>query len=237
MIGGFIMNFNQTYQTSSDSFSKFLSRAYTYMFLGLMITAVVALFGYNFFSHMLVSFTGMMLLAIVQLGITVFFTSSLLTMSSATAKLCFVAYSVITGVTLSYIPHVYGGATLAIAVLMTAIVFASMAIIGHTTHMDLSTFRPYLYSGLLAIIITTILNAFFFRSYGLDAILNYAGILIFLALIAYDMQKLRRLYSSSVGDFEMHEKLAVYGAFELYLDFINLFLRILQILSRNRRNN
>ena len=134
------------------------------------------------------------------------------------------------------LPMVYDGPTLAIAFCSTAVVFACMAIIGHTTKMDLTKFAPYLFAGLIAILVTTLLNNLFFRSEGLYLGINYLGIIIFLGLIAYDMQNLRRIYLSGLNDYELSAKISIYGAFELYLDFINLFIRILSLMSRSNDN-
>lgn len=231
------MEFNRIYDERTYTFSDFLTSTFSYMVVGLLITAVTSLFGYQFFGHILTSFGGMMLIAIMQVGISVFFSSRLLNMEPSTARLCFLTYSFLTGVTLSYLPYVYGGGTLFVAVAMTTTVFIAMAVIGHTTHTDMTRIQPYLFAGLIALLITTVLNAFFFHSFGLDAMLNYAGIIIFLGLIAYDMQRLRQLYNSGMYEEELGKKLAIYGAFTLYLDFINVFLRVLQILAANRDND
>lgn len=228
------MEMDSLYETKEYSFNKFMTSTFGYMALGLIITSITCLFGFRLFLPIINTFTGVMFLFIAEIGIAVYFSHSLFKMSPGTALSCFLIYSFLTGVSLSYLPIFYGGETLFVAVAMTSVVFISMLVIGHTTHMDLSKFRPYLYGGLVALILTTVLNVFLFRSFGLDAILNYAGIVIFLGLIAYDMQNLRNLYAQGIADQNIGMKLAIYGAFELYLDFINLFIRVLQIVGSRR---
>ena len=110
-----------------------------------------------------------------------------------------------------------------------------MAVIGYTTNTDLSKFGSYFVVGLFAIIIATVINGLFIHSAGIDMFITYGAIIVFLGLVAYDMQKLRTFYASSIYDDEMSTKMALFGAFELYLDFINLFIYILRIFGR--RNN
>ena len=225
------MEMDSLYEVKEYSFNKFMTSTFGYMTLGLIITSITCLFGVELFYPIINTFSGVIFLFIAQIGIAIYFSHSLFKMSHGTALSCFMIYSFLTGVSLSYLPIVYGGGTLFIAVAMTSVVFISMLVIGHTTRMDLSKLRPYLYGGLTALILTTVLNVFLFRSFGLDAILNYAGIIIFLGLIAYDMQNLRNIYAQGQIGQNMGAKLAIYGAFELYLDFINLFIRVLEIVG------
>ena len=80
----------------------------------------------------------------------------------------------------------------------------------------------------------SILNIIFFKNQMIQWLVNYAGIILFLFLVAYDIQKLRNLYQFSFQDEETGEKMMIYGAFQLYLDFINLFLRLLELLGKRK---
>ena len=91
-----------------------------------------------------------------------------------------------------------------------------------------------IFPALIGLVLMSLLNVFFFRNDVIQWIINYAGIIIFLFLIAYDMQRLRDLYQQSFEDGELGEKLMIYGAFQLYLDFINLFIRLLEILGKKK---
>ena len=228
-------NNENVYEDNTDSFSRFLASTYLHLFLGLLQTGAVAYFGYGLLMSLYASFMGMFIVMALQLGLCFYFSSRLMTMSKTTAMFCFYMYSFITGVTLSYVPLLYDGASLALAVLITAAVFGSMAVIGYTTNTDLSKFGSYFVVGLFAIIIATVINGLFIHSAGIDMFITYGAIIVFLGLVAYDMQKLRTFYASSIYDDEMSTKKALFGAFELYLDFINLFIYILRIFGR--RNN
>jgi FtsH-binding integral membrane protein len=114
--------------------------------------------------------------------------------------------------------------------------FFCCAIIGHTTNVDLTKFSGLLIGGLIALVVATILSLFIpvLRD---SLIISYIGVLLFLVITAWDMQKIKQFYYGTQGGMgTLGGNLAVYGAFQLYLDFINLFLRILQILgSRSNR--
>ena len=112
--------------------------------------------------------------------------------------------------------------------LATAIVFGLFAFFGYTTNMDLTKIGNILFMGLLGIIIVSIINIFV-GSEPLDLLINIIGIVIFVGYIAYDIQKVKQL-----NDMIEEDKLAIYGALELYLDFINLFIRLIQIFGKNR---
>ena len=110
--------------------------------------------------------------------------------------------------------------------------FVSMALIWHTTKVDLSKFSGLIAPALISIIIATILNALIFKSNFFSWIITYTGLVVFLGLDAYDMRMLRNYYYEGVSDANMLDKIMIFGAFQLYLDFINLFIRILRIIGK-----
>ena len=226
-----------TYSESRDTFRTFLTKTFTTMSLGLIVSGLVAFIIAYMFPTLSVNFFVFLIVAFAQVGVTLYFTSHLLSMSASKARLCFVVYSVLTGVTFSTLFLVYDLGSIAMAFTMTAVVFICMSIIGHTTKMDLTKFTPYFIAGLVAILISTLLNNLLFHSYAMNNIINYLAIIIFLGLIAYDMQTLRQLYTNTMDDEELNAKLSIYGAFQLYLDFINLFVRILAIFGNSRSDN
>lgn len=226
-------NFENTY-TNGLSFNKFLTKSFMVMFIGLLITGVVAFVSFPFLMTIIskLGFLSVILLCVLQFGLTFYFNSRLSTVSKASAYACFFLYSAITGLTFSSITYVYDGKTIALAFFMTAVMFGCMAIIGNRADVDFTKFGPYLVSGLIAILLMTLINGLFFHSSGLDLLIDYAVIIIFLVMIAYDMQRLRSIYVSTSYDSELSDKFAIYGAFTIYLDFINIFVRILSILGR-----
>ena len=147
--------------------------------------------------------------------------------------LMFVAYSVINGALLSFIFLAYTMESITSVFFITAGTFATMAVIGYTTKKDLTSIGRILFMALIGIIIATIVNMFI-GSTGLNMIISYLGVLIFVGLTAYDSQKIKQMLAVSGDTGETGQKLALIGALTLYLDFINLFIYLLRILGSKR---
>ncbi len=146
----------------------------------------------------------------------------------------FVAYSIVSGISFSFIFFVYNIGSIVNVFLSTTALFAVMAIAGYTTKTDLTKLGSLLMIGLIGIIIASIIN-FFTRSSSMDYIISILGVVIFTGLTAYDVQKIKNLGATSQGDGTMAQKLGVMGALTLYLDFINLFLFLLRLFG-GRKN-
>lgn len=153
-------------------------------------------------------------------------------LSITTATLMFVLYSVINGATLSCIFLLYTMSSIASVFFITAATFGVMSVIGMVTKTDLSGMGKLLFMALIGLIIATVVNIFM-KSSGLTMIINYAGVLIFVGLTAYDTQKIKTMLYQAPSD-ENGQKLALLGALSLYLDFINLFIYLLRILGTRR---
>ena len=152
-------------------------------------------------------------------------------LSLTTATLLFVLYSVINGATLSVIFVAYSIGTISKVFFITAGTFAVMAFIGYVTKTDLTKLGKILFMALIGIIIATVVNIFV-KSSGLDLILSYLGVLVFVGLTAYDTQKIKQMLWQAGDMSEGSQKIALLGALSLYLDFINLFLYLLRIFGR-----
>ncbi|MBA2610602.1 MAG: Bax inhibitor-1/YccA family protein [Bacteroidetes bacterium] len=139
----------------------------------------------------------------------------------------FVAYSVINGISFSFIFFVYNIGSIYKVFLSTAGLFALMAIAGYTTKTDLTKLGSLLMIGLIGIVIASLINLFM-RSPGMDYIISIIGVIIFTGLTAYDVQKIKNI-GEQAGDSSESRKYAVMGALTLYLDFINLFLFLLRL--------
>ncbi|MBR2802377.1 MAG: Bax inhibitor-1/YccA family protein [Erysipelotrichaceae bacterium] len=225
--------FTHIVRDEQNTFPRYLTRVFLIVLLGLLISFGVAFLMLQSGNALFYYFHPYIIL-ILQLGIAWFFSFRLMAMERGTAWFCYIAYSAIMGLTFSVLPLIYDGRSILFAVGMTAVLFGCMAMIGHNTHVDLTKYSTYLFLGLFMIILITVVNFFFIHSGGLDLLLTYVGVLLFLAITAYDMQRLRALYLEGYGDRNLYEKLTIFGAFQLYLDFINLFIRILQIFGRRR---
>ena len=154
-------------------------------------------------------------------------------LSLSTATMLFILYSVINGATLSSIFFAFSVATISKVFFITAGTFGAMALVGYTTKTDLTSMGKLLFMALLGIIIASVVNMFVASS-GLDLILSYVGVLVFVGLTAYDTQKIKQMYQAAPDAGESAQKLALIGALSLYLDFINLFLYLLRIFGNNR---
>ena len=150
-------------------------------------------------------------------------------MNPLTTKICYVIYSITTGITFSTIFLAYQMSSIIFIFAITAVVFGICAILGYTTKIDLTKFSTLLFVALLAALIVSLLNIFIFKSTQLELGLSILFILIFMGYIAYDMHTVKYLMNS-IGE----EKAAVYGAFQLYLDFINIFIRLLELFGKSK---
>ncbi len=170
-------------------------------------------------------------LVIAEFAIVFGVSAAINRLSLTTATLLFVLYSVINGALFSSIFLVYTMSSIASVFFITAGTFGVMALIGYTTKKDLSSMGKILFMALIGIIIATIVNIFL-KSSGLEMIVSYLGVLIFVGLTAYDTQKIKNMLMMAPDASEASQKIALLGALNLYLDFINLFIYLLRIFGR-----
>ena len=168
------------------------------------------------------------LLIIVEFVLVIFLSARVHKMQPNTAKIVFMLYSIVTGLTFSSIFVVYQLQSILIIFLVTSGIFGIFSLIGYKTNIDLSKFSTYLFMMLIGIIICSIINAFLGNSV-FDIIISCISIIVFIGYTAYDVQKIKRLANSSVS-----ENVAIIGALELYLDFINIFIDLLRLFGKNR---
>ena len=209
--------------------NKIYSKVFMWMFIGLLVTFITGIYTSTNVDALEVIFnkSGYWILLIVELGLAIFLSARIHKMSPTTARICYLLYTFFTGLTFSSIFIVYKIESIMLVFLVTAILFLIFAIIGKTTKVDLTKISTILLMALLGIIICTIINIFLQNS-TFDMILSGISVLIFLGFIAYDIQKIKRL-----DGWVNEENLAVIGAFELYLDFINIFLDLLNLFGNS----
>ncbi|MEG0238967.1 Bax inhibitor-1/YccA family protein [Anaerorhabdus sp.] len=223
------------------SLQKHMVKSFIWMAIGLIITAAVAFVMYDTGAYFRIMYSlsqsGLSLLLLlpmfVQLGVAIYLSSRLYKMSTVTSKVLFISYSVITGITFSTLPLIYGMDQIFTAFAFSSVLFICLAIIGNTIKLDLTKYSALIVGALFTLIITSVIGIFL-RIPSLDMFICYAGILLFLFITAYDIQKMKRNYEIARQDETMLEKLAIYGAFDLYLDFINIFLYVLRLLGKRR---
>ena len=218
----------------SAAFPILMRKVYVWMTLALVITGVTAYGVATSPGLMMAIATNKLLfwgLIIAEFGLVVAISAAINKLSLTTATLLFVLYSVINGATLSFIFAIYTMSSIASVFFITAGTFAVMAVIGYTTKKDLTSMGKILFMALIGIIIATIVNIFL-KSTGLQMIVSYLGVLIFVGLTAYDSQKIKQMLLMAPDAGEGTQKIALLGALSLYLDFVNLFIYLLRIFGR-----
>lgn len=220
----------------SAVFSSLMTKVYLWMTMGLGMTALAAAYVSNDMGLMQTIFSGstFYLLLFGELALVFFLSARIMKMSFATAGILFAVYSLLNGVTLSYIFTAYASEDITAAFLTTAGTFGAMTLIGLFIKRDLSTMGRFLFMALIGIIIATIVNIFLASS-ALYWGITYLGVLIFCGLTAYDTQKIKQMfleYGDEVNENTM--KMALLGSLTLYLDFINLFLYLLRIFGSDK---
>lgn len=218
----------------SAAFPILMRKVYVWMTLALVITGVTAYGVATSPSLMMAIATNKLLfwgLIIAEFGLVVAISAAINKLSLTTATLLFVLYSVINGATLSFIFAIYTMSSIASVFFITAGTFAVMAVIGYTTKKDLTSMGKILFMALIGIIIATVVNIFL-KSTGLQMIVSYLGVLIFVGLTAYDSQKIKQMLLMAPDAGEGAQKIALLGALSLYLDFVNLFIYLLRIFGR-----
>ena len=211
--------------------TAYINKVFNCMCLALLITGVTAFFAAGsqelmnlIFSNKLV-FYGLLIGEVLLVG---YIGANIQKLSTATATALFILYSVLNGVTLSFILFVFTSASIATTFFVTAGTFGAMSAYGYFTKRDLTSIGNLCFMALIGIIIASIVNIFFFNEI-LYWVITYAGVLIFVGLTAYDTQKIKRMYRAGMEDSDIGHNLALMGALRLYLDFINMFLFLLRI--------
>lgn len=236
------MEYNNYYdkgQTLAQSsvFAVLMRNVYTWMACGLAMTALTAMIvGRNENWVYTIATSGMYWgLLIAEVVLVIFLSARIHKMSFATAGLMFAAYAILNGVTMSFIMLAYTAESIAQAFFVTAGTFGGMSLVGFFIKKDLSAMGRTLMMALIGLIIATIVNIFWQNSM-MASILNYAGVIIFVGLTAYDTQKIKVMLQQAqyAGISDQTNKLALMGSLTLYLDFINLFLYILRIFGNRK---
>jgi FtsH-binding integral membrane protein len=227
--------------TQASVVQSFMANVFSWMFLALAVTAATAYFfasDAGLIGSMINSVTGKInmfgwIVMLAPFALVMFMTFSIHKLSFGTLSLLFMIYSILMGMSLSFILMIYTSSSIFLTFIVTAATFGIMAFMGYTTKTDLSKFGSLMMMGLVGIIFASIVN-FFMKSSSLDYIISFIGVLVFTGLTAYDVQKLKRIANGQqYGQLPM-SKLVILGALNLYLDFINLFLFLLRFLGNRK---
>lgn len=222
---------NQPITDYTESTNSLLTKTFFRMFLGLLATAIAAFYSYSSGLLETILLNGSYTFLLVAEVVVVFvFSLCFRKLSAGIVTALFFAYAFLNGVTLASIFYIFELTSVAYAFLATAALFGILAYVGKNTTKDLTKFGTILSVTLIVGLVLSIVNLFLGFTM-LDIILDWAILFIFMGFTIYDMNKLRNM--QDLGYYN-DEKLYVYGAMELYLDFINIFLRILSIFGKRK---
>lgn len=220
---------NHGVNETNDSMIKVFFR----MFLGLLATALAAFYTYKSGLYITVS-TGISyaVLAIIEIAVVLIFSFMFKKLSPTMVTMLFFVYSFINGITMGVIFAAFEMSTIFYAFLTTALLFGGLALYGYTTKKDMTKASTIFTIALIVGLIVSLINLFIGNTL-IDIILDWVMLLVFCGLTVHDMNRIKYMQNYVNCD---SEKLYVYSAMELYLDFINIFIRLLSILARNRRD-
>lgn len=211
-----------------------ISQVYAWMTAGLLVTGAIAMFvaSSQALTSLILGTPLFFVLILAELGLVWFLGARIGKMAVSTATALFLAYSALNGLTLSAIFLVYTSASIATTFFVTAGTFGAMSLYGYVTKRDLTTIGNLCFMALIGFLLASLVNIFL-ASESLYWILTYLGILIFVGLTAWDTQKIKQMSQAARNETD-GQRVAIFGALHLYLDFINLFLLLLRILGRRR---
>ena len=227
---------NISLQQANEKISqRFITAVYGWMVAALAISGIAAFAVFNsetllyFIFGSRFTFLG---LIIAELALVFILSAGIRRMSFPAAAASFVIYSIINGLTLSSVLFVYTGTSIVRIFVITALMFGAMSVYGATTKSSLQSAGKYLMMALIGLIIASLVNLFM-RSSSLDWLISFVTVGVFTGLTAYDTQKITTAarYAQDNDDFK---KIAIIGALELYLDFINIFLALLRLFGKRR---
>lgn len=217
--------------------AAFISKVYGWMSAALVITGIVAMWAASTPAVYNAIFPGttmipFYILIAAEFGAVIFLSARINKMSAETAGVVFLLYSVLNGLTLSMVFLIYTSSSIASTFLVTAATFGVMSGYGYMTKRDLTSIGNLAFMALIGLVIASVVNMFL-QSEMMYWLITYAGVLIFVALTAYDTQKIKRMasYDDSAEDYT---KKSILGALTLYLDFVNLFLFLLRFMGNRK---
>jgi FtsH-binding integral membrane protein len=211
----------------------YMLRIYNYMASGLALTGIVAYAFAQSGLYIAIARTPLIwLVMLAPLGLVMWLSYGINRMQASTAQALFWVYAALMGVSLASVFLVFTGESVARVFFITAGTFGAMSLYGYTTQRDLSQWGSFLFMGLIGIIIASVVNIFLASS-ALQFAISVIGVIVFVGLTAYDTQQIKEMYFEN-DDAQTAGKKAIMGALRLYLDFINLFMMLLQLFGSRR---
>lgn len=212
--------------------SKLMSKTFIWMFIGLLVTFIT---GYGVASNetMIINIyknSIYIVLCIVELILVIFLSAKVHSMSKNMARICFIIYSFVTGLSLSSIFVIYSLSSILYVFLIAAVVFLVFGLLGYFTKLDLTKLGTYLMMILFGVIVCFLVNLFL-NYEQFDFVLTLVSMVVFMGFTAYDVQKIKRIAENSTIP---EDNLSIVGALNLYLDYINIFLDLLNLLGKSK---
>lgn len=212
--------------------NKIFGKTFFWMFLGLLGSGIIAMYSYSSGLYANIVLDGYFnVLLIFELLVVLLFSFLFRKLSPTLVGILYFVYAMLNGVTLSVIFAVFELYSIIYLFVISAIVFAVFSFIGYETDKDLSSWSPYITVFIIAGLVLSIINLFIIKSSGLDLIIDWFILAVFCGVTIYDINKIKLLQQEPDID---QEKIHIYCAMQLYLDFINIFLRILSIFGKRR---
>ena len=226
-------------QSIPSELNRFMSKVYGWMSLGILMSGLIAWQVSQSPDLLATIFQSSAILWTIiglQFGSVIFLTAAIHRISAGVAGVSFFIFAALMGLTSSVIFAMYTGASILSVFLITGIAFAGLSITGLVTKKDLSPLGAFCTMALFGIVGVIALGWFFplFSEAANSTVFNVLGVLVFAGLTAYDTQKIKGLYQTGSDGSEYGKKAAIIGALSLYLDFINLFMRLLRLFGRRR---
>jgi FtsH-binding integral membrane protein len=217
---------------------SYMLSVYNYMASGVLLTGIVALLFAPYARQVLIAPNGQgmsglgWLVTLSPLAFVFAMSFGVNRMKTSTLQLLFWGFAAVMGLSMSTLFLVYTGVSIAQTFFATAAAYLALSLYGYTTKRDLTAMGKFLFMGLIGLILAGLVNMFF-PSGTMSFIISAAGVLIFSGLIAYDTQKIKEQYSEAYGT-DVAEKMAIFGALSLYLDFVNLFQFLMSFMGQSR---
>lgn len=228
---------NSNYYTQARVSQHSLVMTFAWMTLGLLVTGITSTFflASGLFIWMIINAPFMIIgLLVGQIALTIAFTFAMRKATATLMKVLFLIYAVTFGVSITSVAYAYGIGVVSLAFFVAAIFFICLAIIGVTSKRDFTGIGMFALSALIALIITQVI-LMIFRIPLSTRFICLAGLLIFAGITIFDVQRASRLLTFDNGDVVTSEKISIYLALQLYLDFINIFLYIVRLLGSKKR--
>jgi FtsH-binding integral membrane protein len=225
----------------------YMLKVYNYMATGVLLTGIISVISFKLSadinaSGQIIALTSYgnaifnsglkWLVMLAPLAVILYMSFGINKMSTSKAQTVFWIFTILMGLSLSWVLIVFTGVSVARVFFITSATFGAMSIYGYTTKRDLTKLGSFLMMGLIGIIIASLVNIFL-KSTMMHFVISILGVLIFVGLTAYDTQKIKNMYSASDA-IEVSGKKAIMGALTLYLDFINLFIMLLRLFGQRR---